>query len=64
MTKQDWMISIEGAISALCKVGKNADVEYVLRIFGHGARCAEDLLPGDFDMVFSELYQRFADLDD
>ena len=64
MTQQDWLISIEEAIATLIKAGRAADVEHVFRVFGHGARCAEDLSPGDYDTVFGELHQRLADLDD
>ncbi len=64
MNKQDWIISIESAIAILIRAGKRADVEHVFRVFGHGARCAEDLLPGDYDTVFGELHQQLADLDD
>lgn len=64
MTKQDWMISIESAIALLYKAGRTADVEHVLRIFGHGAKCVDDLAVCDLDAVYGELHQRLADLDD
>ena len=64
MTQQDWLISIENAVEILIRAGKSADVEHVFRVFGHGARCAGDLSPSDYDTVFGELHQRLADLDD
>lgn len=64
MTQRDWLISIEEAIATLIKAGRTADVEHVLRVFGHGARCAENLSSRDYDAVFGELHQRLADMDD
>ena len=63
MTQQDWLISIENAVEILIRAGKTADVEHVFRVFGRGARCAEDLSPGDYDTVFGELHHRLADLE-
>ena len=34
-TELDYRISIENAVSALCKADKTADVAFVLQIFGH-----------------------------
>ena len=64
MTKQDYLISIESAVSALCKAGKIADVTFVLQVFGHGARTIEELSPCDYEAVFSELHDRVRDLND
>ena len=64
MTKQDFLISIENAASELYSSNRAADVNHVLRVFGHGAKTIEDLSPSDYDVVFSELYQRVTDMED
>ncbi len=64
MTDQDYRISIENAVSALCKADKAADVAHVLFVFGHGARYVEDLAPSDYQAVFDELYLREEELKD
>lgn len=64
MTKQDWVVCIENCAKALCDAGKADEVTFILRTKGHDARSAEDLLPGDFDVVFDDLFQREADLRD
>ena len=53
MTDQDYRISIENAVSALCKADKAADVAHV-----------EDLAPSDYQAVFDELYLREEELKD
>lgn len=62
MTKQDYLISIENAASALCKADRATDVTHILQVFGHGARTIDDLSSSDYEAVFSELFQREADL--
>lgn len=64
LTEQDYRISIENAISALCKADKTADVAHVLKVFGHGANSVEDLAPSDYESVFSELHDHERELDD
>lgn len=64
VTKQDYLISIENAVSTLCKAGKIADVTFVLQVFGHGARTIEDVAPSDYEAVFSELHDRVRDMND
>ncbi len=63
VTEQDYRISIENAILALCKANKTADVVHVLSVFGNGARTVEDLTPSDYVTVFSELHDRVSELD-
>lgn len=63
-TEQDYLISIENAISVLCKADKAADVAFVLQNFGHGARSVEDITPSDYEAVFSELHDRIRDMND
>ena len=63
-TEQDYRISIENAVSALCKADKTADVAFVLEVFGHGARFVEDIAPSDYEAVFNELHDRMRDLND
>lgn len=64
MREQDLRISIENAASTLYNADRAADVEHALKVFGHGARCVEDLAASDLDAVFGELHQRLSDLDD
>ena len=64
MTKLDYLISIENAARELYNSNRAADVNHVLRVFGHGAKSIEDLSPSDYDVVFGELYQRVTDLED
>ena len=64
LTDQDYRISIENAITALCKADKAADVAHVLKVFGHGARSVEDLAPSGYEAVFSELHDHEREMDD
>ena len=63
-TELDYRISIENAVSALCKADKTADVAFVLQIFGHGAKSVEEVAPSDYEAVFSELHDRVRDMND
>lgn len=64
LTEQDYRISIENTILALCNAGKTADVAHVLKVFGHGAKSVEDLASSDYEMVFSELHDHEREMDD
>ena len=64
LTEQDYRISIENAITALCKADKAAEVAHVLKVFGHGARSVEDLAPSDYEAVFSELHDHEREMND
>lgn len=64
LTEQDYRISIENVITALCKANKAAEVAHVLKVFGHGARSVEDLAPYDYEAVFSELHDHEREMDD
>ena len=64
LTEQDYRISIENTISALCKADKATDVAHVLKVFGHGARSVEELAPSDYEAVFSELHDHWREMDD
>ena len=54
MSNKDWIINLENAADEVAGICGNEVVRFILR--EHGARSIEDLNPGDYEEVFSELY--------
>ena len=60
MTKTDWIISIENSAAIVASVLGQETVDFILQ--NYGAKSIEELDPHDYELIFGELFQYEADL--